>query len=236
MEIKLILAGSRPWELWAKYWGLSYLIDGRILFDSFANYRALAWKAKRANVDLDGIESIVISHHHWDHVGGLWPVLERKKGIPVYFPPHANEEVKAKARAAGANVLDAPGIKTLSPNVFVTDEIVMTYADQPMAEHSLALKTDKGLVLVVGCSHPGISTMVEKAGHMFKMPVYGIIGGLHLMESSRDDALRCAQELKAKGVGFVAPTHCTGGDALRAFKKVFGDRYVALKDGQSLSV
>lgn len=236
MEIKLILSGSRPWELWTKYWGLSYLVDGNILFDTFANFPALLRKAKRAGADLEKIDTVVISHEHWDHIGGLWSFLERKKGVTVYLPPHAKEEIKAKIRTAGGNVVDGSGIKTLKPNIYVSDEIVGVFDNVPMPEHSLVLKTPKGLVLVVGCSHPGILPMVEKAEKLFQTAVYGVVGGLHLMNSSTKEAYRCANELKGKGLGLVAPTHCTGRHAERAFKNIFGDRYVALNDGQSLSV
>jgi len=236
MDIKLIAVGSRPWELWTKQWGLSFLIDNSFLFDTFANSRALFKRAKRANVDLGKIQTVVISHDHWDHVDGLWKLLEQRQGMDVYLPSSANAEVKARILAAGSRVLDGAGAKTLKPDIFVTNEFIGEFEGEPMPEQALVLKTDKGLNLIVGCSHPNILTIVRSVKQTFNTPVHGVFGGLHLMDTSSPDVYNCANALKNEGVCLVAPIHCTGWRAERIFKKVFGKGYVSLREGQTLSI
>ncbi len=201
MNIKLIAVGSRPWELWTKQWGLSFLIDDHLLFDTFANPRALFKRAKRANVDLGKIQTVVISHDHWDHVNGLWKLLEQRQGMDVYLPSSANAEVKARILAAGSRVLDGAGAKTLKPDIFVTNEFIGEFDGKPMPEQALVLKTDKGLNLIVGCSHPNILTIVRSVKQTFNMPVCGVVGGLHLMNAPTNDIHNCANALKNESSG-----------------------------------
>lgn len=236
MNIKLIVTGSRPWELWARHWGVSYLIGEKILFDTFGNFPALFRKAKRANVDLKNIESVVLSHEHWDHIGGLWQLLKLKKELNIYLPPHANKKIKDRIRAAGGNVFDAPGIKPLSSLISVSDEIMGSNKGKPIPEQAIVIKSAKGIILVCGCSHPGIIPTVRKTRELFNAPVHGIIGGLHLMNSPSNAINRCAEDLLNEGVELIAPTHCTGWRAERIFKKVFREKYIRLDEGQTLSV
>lgn len=234
MDVKLIAAGSRLWQRWFNYWGLSYLIDGSILSDTFSNYSVLSRKLRKAGVDPSAIQSVVISHDHWDHVGGLFAFLEKRPGIDVYLPPTAKEEVKRRVASAGGRVIDAPGVKTLKENVWVSDELIGSSKGNRVAEHSIILKSPKGLIVLAGCSHPGIVAIVKKAKEKFDMPVYGMIGGLHLRYSRPEEIYACANALKNEGVEMVAPTHCTGWRAERIFKKVFGKGFVPSREGQTI--
>lgn len=235
MDIKLIASGSQFWELWVKYWGLSLLIDDAILFDTFANYHVLAKKMRRAKVDISKIQSVVISHDHWDHIGGLWGFLEERRGLDVYLPLQAKESVKNRIRAAGGKVIEKYGSKEVKAGVFVTDEIMGDFDGKSISEQSIVIKSDKGLVVIVGCSHPGILEIVERAKQIFNLPVYGVIGGFHLMHSKAEDIRVIAKKLKNEGVEMVAPTHCAGWRAERIFKNVFHRGFVALCEGQRLT-
>ncbi|NCC04530.1 MAG: MBL fold metallo-hydrolase [Proteobacteria bacterium] len=234
MDIKLIAVGSRPWELWLGYWGLSYLVDGTILFDTFANYRVLERKLRKAHVDPSAIQAVVLSHDHWDHTGGLWTFLEKRPGIDVYLPATAKDAVKLRVVAAGGNLIDTPGIKTLKKYVLLSDEMIGAFNGKSVAEQFFLIKTEKGLVVLVGCSHPGIAAIVRKAKETSGASVYGVIGGLHLMHAKTDEIYACANELKNEGVKMIAPTHCTGQKAERIFQSVFGKGFVSSREGQKL--
>ena len=79
-----------------------------------------------------------------------------------------------------------------------------------MRELTLAIATPKGLVLVAGCSHPGIQKIIEAAVPISK-DVHAIFGGLHLVRNSDSEVSQIADELHDKWkVHSIAPGHCTG--------------------------
>lgn len=236
MNVKLIAVGSRPWEHRLGYWGLSYVIDGTILYDTFSNYSVLARKLGKAGVDPTAIQSVVLSHEHPDHIGGLWTFLEKRPGIDVYLPSTANEAVKRRVVLSGGHLVAEPGVKILKENIWLSNDRCATHKEKSVGEHSILLKAGKGFVVLVGCSHPGIVSIVKETKEYFGSPVYGIAGGLHLMHADTDAIRACANDLKNEGVQLVAPTHCTGWRAERIFRNVFGKGYVPSREGKTLTL
>jgi hypothetical protein len=55
-------------------------------------------------------------------------------------------------------------------------------ADDFADEICLVMETAKGLVVLVGCSHPGILNMISTIHERLHKPIYGVIGGTHLMK------------------------------------------------------
>jgi 7,8-dihydropterin-6-yl-methyl-4-(beta-D-ribofuranosyl)aminobenzene 5'-phosphate synthase len=103
-----------------------------------------------------------------------------------------------------------------------------------MRELSLAIQTPDGVVLVVGCSHPGIERIVEAATSI-DTRIHLIAGGLHLVVSSDPDMEKVVTALHDKfKVDYIAPGHCTGEPAFVALKKAFGDRYLFAGLGDSI--
>jgi len=86
MRLKILAEGSTEWQHFIKHWGLSILIDDDILFDTFGKPNYITKQLKRFSVDIDKIKHIVISHDDWDHVSGLWKILERNIYVPISVP------------------------------------------------------------------------------------------------------------------------------------------------------
>ncbi len=108
--------------------------------------------------------------------------------------------------------------------------LIALVSDKPgtleLRELSLAINTPEGLVIVVGCSHPGIEKIVEAAVKI-NPRIHLIAGGLHLLASSDAEIENIVAALRdSYKVEFVAPGHCTGEPAFLALKKAFGDRYL----------
>jgi len=61
----------------------------------------------------------------------------------------------------------------------------------------MAVKTDRGIVIITGCSHPEMSHILDAASEFGEL--YGIIGGLHGFNEF--DLF--------KNLGLICPTHCT---------------------------
>ena len=95
-----------------------------------------------------------------------------------------------------------------------------------MPELSLVLETEKGLVVITGCSHSRVEHIVSKAREEWKKDVALLAGGFHLGPYDQDTIERLARELKEKmGVQRVAPAHCTGHVGFKVFRRVYGEDY-----------
>jgi 7,8-dihydropterin-6-yl-methyl-4-(beta-D-ribofuranosyl)aminobenzene 5'-phosphate synthase len=101
---------------------------------------------------------------------------------------------------------------------------------------SLAINTPDGMVLVVGCSHPGIDKIVEAASTM-NPRIHLIAGGFHLVVASDLDIEKIVTALHDRfKVQYVAPGHCIGEPAFAALRKTFGDRYLYAGLGTALAL
>jgi 7,8-dihydropterin-6-yl-methyl-4-(beta-D-ribofuranosyl)aminobenzene 5'-phosphate synthase len=169
-------------------WGFSSLVEivnaPPILFDTGADSPTLLHNMEELSIDAKRIGIIVISHAHGDHTGGLSGILEINKEAEVYVP------ASFWGTIPGRKVVTVTSPLQISERVFSTGELKGT-------EQSLALKTDKGILVLVGCSHPGVGNIIDAASRFGR--VYGIIGGFH---GFRDfDRL--------SGLSLIGPCHCT---------------------------
>ncbi len=106
-----------------------------------------------------------------------------------------------------------------------------------LPELSLALLTDEGVVVVVGCSHSGVENIVAKVKDELKRDVALVIGGFHLLPYDAEKITQVAKTLKGTlGVKRVAPAHCTGNLAFKIFREVYGDDYMFAGLGSKVSL
>jgi len=169
-------------------WGFSALVQAEntspILFDTGADSPTLLHNMRGLGILPNGIGTIVISHAHGDHTGGLSGILEVNKDAKIYVP------ASLWVTIPGRKVITVTSSLQISEQVFSTGEL-------EGIEQSLALKTDKGILVLVGCSHPGVGNIIDAASRFGK--VYGIVGGFH---GSHDfDRL--------SGLSLICPCHCT---------------------------
>lgn len=168
-------------------WGFSCLVETdnvRILFDTGANGATLLYNMEKLNIYPSSIDEVFISHAHRDHTGGLNDFLEVNKRARVYLPSSI-----AKTYGLDRVVSIAEPIQ-IHEGVFSTGEL-------KGIEQSLVVNTAKGLAVIAGCSHPGVSTILTAASRWGK--VYALIGGLH---GFREFEL-------LRDLGLVCPCHCT---------------------------
>jgi 7,8-dihydropterin-6-yl-methyl-4-(beta-D-ribofuranosyl)aminobenzene 5'-phosphate synthase len=103
-------------------------------------------------------------------------------------------------------------------------------------EQSLVIDTQDGLVILAGCSHPGIEKIVLEAKREFKEEIYLVMGGFHLGGAPSSDIQAVIQEFKRLGVQKVAPSHCTGDNAIPLFQKSFGDDFIQIGAGAVIEI
>ena len=183
-----IIYDNETWKEGLKTdWGFSCLVeayDKKILFDTGTNGSILLHNMQRLNIDPTIIEEVFISHAHWDHTGGLPDLLRINNAVKVYIPFSCPEP-------SGASEV----VRVKEP--FKIHENIFSSGELKSIEQSLMVKTQKGLVVIVGCSHPGVKNIL-KAASQFGKP-YAIIGGLHGFSDFN----------LVKDLEFICPTHCT---------------------------
>jgi 7,8-dihydropterin-6-yl-methyl-4-(beta-D-ribofuranosyl)aminobenzene 5'-phosphate synthase len=108
--------------------------------------------------------------------------------------------------------------------------LIALVSDQPgtleLRELSLAIRTPDGLVLVVGCSHPGVERIVQEASAI-DPHINLLLGGLHQIQAPDPEVERIARVLHDQyKLDRIAPGHCTGEPEFAALKKTFGDHYL----------
>jgi 7,8-dihydropterin-6-yl-methyl-4-(beta-D-ribofuranosyl)aminobenzene 5'-phosphate synthase len=106
-----------------------------------------------------------------------------------------------------------------------------------LPELSLALLTNEGVVVVVGCSHSGVENIVAKVKDDLKQDIALVIGGFHLLPYGAEKITQVAKTLKGNlGVRRVAPAHCTGNLAFKIFSEIYGDDYMFAGLGSKVSL
>lgn len=238
----------------------------RILFDTGNNPDTLAQNAKAKGIDLAKLDFVVMSHRHGDHMGGLAYLLSvnpkvkiyaPKEGFGVYggdlpgtffrkdasLPPEQRyyDGAPPETMRFGAAWPDA-SFQLVDRNTEIAPGIhlISLVSDKPgtleLRELSLAIDTPDGLVIVVGCSHPGIDKIVEAASKI-NPRIHLIAGGLHLVVAKDDEIDKIATTLRdTYKVGYVAPGHCTGEPTFAALRKAFGERYLYAGLGTTLAL
>jgi 7,8-dihydropterin-6-yl-methyl-4-(beta-D-ribofuranosyl)aminobenzene 5'-phosphate synthase len=111
------------------------------------------------------------------------------------------------------------------PGFFIITTQSQKAGAMEMNELSLAFRTPQGLVVVVGCSHPGVDNILESAATI-EPRTYTVTGGFHLMLAPRLEIEHVASMLHdTLRVQRVAPGHCTGEMGFSVFMERFKDRY-----------
>ena len=85
-------------------------------------------------------------------------------------------------------------------------------------DSALAIKTDKGLVVIAGCSHAGICNIIEYAKKITKSNIYAVIGGFHLKKLN-DISQKTIEYFKKENIEHIYPGHCVKEPVLTEFEK-----------------
>jgi 7,8-dihydropterin-6-yl-methyl-4-(beta-D-ribofuranosyl)aminobenzene 5'-phosphate synthase len=226
----------------------------RVLFDAGNNAGLFQHNVDVLGLDLRNLDFVVISHRHGDHTDGLKYLLSINPGVAVYaandeyfggptpsqffarpvptlpdrmryfngvvpdLVPHGSPWSHAHTQRVTAALDLAPGIRVV-PNI----SSGKSFSETP--ELSLVLDTPGGQVLLVGCSHPGIETILESVDARTR-PVRLLVGGLHLVTTTDAEISQLVERLDSHWkIQSIAPGHCTGEHAFALLSQRFGGRY-----------
>ena len=238
----------------------------RILFDTGNDSEILAQNAKAMGVDLSALDFVVMSHRHGDHMGGMAYLLSvnpkvkiyaPKEGFGVYggdlpgsfyrkdtsLPPEQRyfdgappDVMRFGAAWPNANFQLVDTNVTIAEDIHLISLVSEKRGTLELRELSMAIRTPDGVVVVVGCAHPGIDKIMDAAIRI-DPHVQLLAGGLHLVVSKDDEVGRIVDALRdTYKVAYLAPGHCTGEPTFTALRNAFGDRYLYAGLGTTLAL
>jgi 7,8-dihydropterin-6-yl-methyl-4-(beta-D-ribofuranosyl)aminobenzene 5'-phosphate synthase len=238
----------------------------RILFDTGNNGDTLAQNAKAKGIDLSKLDFVVMSHRHGDHMGGVAYLLSVNPKVKIYapkegfgvfgadlpsafyrkdesLPPEQRyydgkppEVMRFGAAWPGADFQLVDKTIEISPGI----HLIALVSDKPgtmeLRELSLGIDTAEGMVIIVGCSHPGIDRIVDAATKI-NPRIHLVAGGFHLVVSKDEEIEKIVGAMRdTYKVEYVAPGHCTGEPTFAALRKSFGNRYLYAGLGTTLTL
>ena len=224
----VVLVDNEPGAGLKSDWGWSvYLDDGshRVLFDADTSPSVLEFNASRLGVDLKGLDFAVLSHHHFDHYGGFEAVGRASPGLRVYVPPGPVERL---ARW-GLEPIVVREAAELVDGFWVSGPVHS--GGWGLYEQALGVCLEGlGLVVVVGCSHPGADVLAEEVlEHSGCGGVFWVLGGYHSPGKSVLDRLASMSR-------YLSPAHCSGSWAKSYVAKTYPEKYVPLRTGSIIVV
>ncbi|WP_292391881.1 MBL fold metallo-hydrolase [Methanosarcina sp. UBA5] len=195
-------------------WGFAALIETNretLLFDTGWDGPLLLRHMKKLNIDPTRIRKLVLSHQHWDHIGGLPEILQANPGLEVYVPASFSENLKREIEKR-AILIEIREPVEISQGIRSTGEL-----GDRVKEQALILDTGNGSYVLTGCAHPGLAAILDTASHYGK--VKGILGGLHDNEEFE----------RLGGMELIAAGHCTA--HREKIKEIFPAKFVEIEVG-----
>lgn len=230
--------------------------------------------ARKLGVDLKAVDTVVLSHGHYDHSGGIMPFTQLNDKAPIYMQEAAGGEYYAddgklavgdRYRYIGIDkdILELDQVKRVIGDYVIDDELelftiknrthVLPFTNKRLLirtengfvpddfwhEHFLVVKDNGLTVLMSGCAHNGILSILDAYKEKYgKLPDV-VISGFHLMvkreyrENELMEVRAIAEELSNYPTKFYT-CHCTGVPAFEEMKKIMGDQLEYVHSGDEI--
>jgi 7,8-dihydropterin-6-yl-methyl-4-(beta-D-ribofuranosyl)aminobenzene 5'-phosphate synthase len=143
-------------------------------------------------------------------------------GTTVFIDDSFPSGFKRAVKKRGPTVIEAGQPLVVSTDCLSTGKM----ASWVKNEQALIILTSEGAIIITGCAHPGVVEIVEYVQKITKRNVLLMAGGFHLLMDDVASIRKKAARLKQLGVRYVAPSHCTGGQAMKIFAEAYGDRFI----------
>lgn len=219
LKITVLVEDTSPKVPFFGEHGLSLFIEAdgkKILFDTGYSGNVLLHNAEKLNINLDTIDTFVLSHPHDDHSGGMGKVSHLIGHKPMFctsdaFGVHMPNYELLKTHYT--NVHPVTSNIEIIPGLWVTKERPTLNSPHKTNEINLVAHLEgKGLVVIVGCSHHGLPNIIADAKNAFhnQIPIYALIGGLHLKNSTAEEIANIITLFTQEKIQLLLPNHCTG--------------------------
>lgn len=256
--------------------GLSFWIqsgEDKVLFD-VGQTDVYLHNAGHLGIDVSLAHAVILSHGHYDHVGGLahfpkasgWPRVfihpdafapkfsktddprspYKSIGIPWQKEELAGLEKRLVYNTSTRQVGERMHILTeISKNTdyetpaveLVAEKNGQMILDDFHDEQVLVCQCEQGLVVMLGCGHPGVVNCLQYVRQVFaNQPIYSVIGGMHLEKADENRLTQTMDYLQKQPIAKIIPLHCTGQNVIRRMKATLGDRVLIHSTGDKITV
>jgi 7,8-dihydropterin-6-yl-methyl-4-(beta-D-ribofuranosyl)aminobenzene 5'-phosphate synthase len=215
-------------------WGFACLMQSgtdTVLFDAGASGTALLGNADTLGIDLSSTKRIVLSHGDYDHIAGLANTLALAPGIPVCMGAHFSADVVQTTMLNGGRPVFVTGPTEVSDGLYSTGELPSGFAGR---EQALVMESDSGLVVAIGCGHPGVVQILKAVREGLGRDIFAVFGGYHLLGYSQPQVDAIVQEMRKLGVRKCGAGHCTGGPQIEWIAQAFGADFLPMGVGRVL--
>lgn len=256
--------------------GLSFYIEkgGRKMLMDLGPSDDTLKNAKSLGIDLSAVDTVILSHGHYDHSGGILPFSKINDHADIYMQSSALDDYYAddgenaegeRYRYIGIdkNIADLSQVKKISGNCIIEDGMELftiknrTHAlpftnkrllrktggefvrDEFEHEHFLVLTEGGKSVLMGGCAHNGILSIMDAYEEKYGKAPDAVISGFHLMKKTpyRDDQVEEIEDIARKLSEYHTvfyTCHCTGLEAFDIMKEVMGDKLIYVHSGDEI--
>jgi len=198
--------------------GVSFLISyygKKYLFDCGQIFLWLEYNFDSLKLDANELEAVIISHDHYDHCNALSEFVSTFESKKIYVPD-------------GFSSFEHSKIVEVDKSFEIEKWLFLTWSLGwgEVKEQSLVMDFgEKWIMIVVGCSHPGLKNIISKAQKItWNEKIMWLIGWFHLVESNVDEIQKTIDYLKTLDLWFIIPGHCTWIDAVQIMKEQLGDK------------
>ncbi len=191
MKIKVVYDNEAK-EPFRSDWGYAAEIEigeETILFDTGEKGEILKHNMEQMGLDTSDIDKIVLSHEHHDHIGGLFSILE--ESMEVFLPRSFSRKFKKKIKR-NAELVEIEEKQEIAEGVISTGEM-----KSDIVEQSIICNSGKQNILITGCAHPGLTSIINKASRDRELTA--VIGGFHGFENFE----------RLEDIPLIIPCHCT---------------------------
>ncbi len=257
--------------------GLSFYVETKkhkLLLD-LGPSKSTIENAKILGVDLVAVDTVILSHGHYDHSGGIIPFSKVNDSALIYMQESAvkdyyaddGEDAEERFPYIGIDkeIENLPQVRLINGDVKIDDELELFVIknrshelpftnkrllvregddyrrDDFGHEHFLVIHQDGRSVLMSGCAHNGILSILDEYMNRYGKAPDVVISGFHLMKEKdyRDSEVKeiedIARELKKYPTKFVT-CHCTGTVAYGLMKEIMGDSLCYVSSGEEVSL
>jgi 7,8-dihydropterin-6-yl-methyl-4-(beta-D-ribofuranosyl)aminobenzene 5'-phosphate synthase len=178
------------------------------------------------------------------------PVGKEEKPVSIGMPWR-----EAYLTTRGARFQLQSSFAEIAPNVFISGEVPRKtpfetgdpkfvirrdggwIPDAFADDYSLALRTSKGLVVLLGCAHAGLINILEHfIDQTGESRIHAVLGGTHLGFCSNTQLEETIGALRRYQIEKLAVSHCTGQGPVAQLSAEFGSRFAFAPVGFTLEV